>query len=348
MTDILPGMRLLPASHGFQEVSSQTLSPDEAYSSAQKPYKIPFWPIYLASPTLPLLSSFTTSKHIIFEGHPLIKNNAGPLYELFKMIFQIAVNEMYMTVRCHSLSTKSQIISIQGILLWLIDNETDSPMSRSEYGHSARVLWDLRLSKIGCFSDEEFALIAEFFLNTHDITIAEIQWIDTALRLKLSGNIQVRDFACQIGGFVASYDTTSAIPSHDEAAKKLVAPTELSSGVYGSSELFSLGVAADDQNGDKWFTVASNSFSSETESFHHPNANHAIVSWVNRILGGTGISSARLKSGLNYGNKTFDSDLKSSVLITILKKSAWANYGKYFFNAELVFGYCGKNYIVSI
>lgn len=320
-------------------------------------------------PPSSLTAILRKSRHMILKDFPLILDKTGPpripsiemiklIGQIFDGVFEVSINATYMIVRCRALPQRPWPITLGGIPLWITDSETDTPLAGGKAGRSPPILQDLRLSKVACPSGEVFSTIAQYFTENLDIAISEIMWRGTQLRLVVPTSAQTSHVPFKIGGLLALYDYTSAIPAYYEAAKRLVSPTPtvrddtnyapnlrpgvmLSCGAQGGEELFtSSGVLLKDPNDKKWLTVASHGFPLGNERVHHPNANSPAIADVEKIFEDTDISLARLHDGVYYSSQTFSSELSPAVDIKCLRKPTDLKIGDVLTMNNAFSGYC--------
>lgn len=328
-----------------------------------------------ATPLLP--HTLRNSRHIVLDGFPLIMNKVGPpmmpateqieiVKQIFDGVFEVSVNASFMIVRCRTLPAKPWPITFGGIPLWLTDSIDDTPMIEGKPGRTFPVLPHMYLSRKESPSGADFALIAKYFLDELSIVVSEIMWNGPSLRLRLQSTVPDINLPAKIGGLVAFYGDSSAIPDYQEAARRLISPSTtirddtcylpnlrpgviLSCGRQGGEELFtSSGVIVKDEAGQTWMTVASDGFPLGNETVHHPNANYPMIGTVEKIIGETDISLVKLYKGYNYTPQTFASELKEAINITSLRRPTGLRTGDILSMENAFSGYCEGTFVDTI
>lgn len=182
-------------------------------------------------------------------------------------------------------------------------------------------------------------------------------------------DVRPEKFPFKIGKLLAIYNKTSAIPEHREAARRLIKPSTttvrddtcyfpnlrpgvmLSCGCKGGEEELctSSGIIVENRAGDKSLTVASNGFPLGNETVYHPGAAKGlVVGIIEKILKDTDMSLAKLRMGIRYSAQTFGSDLKPSVEMKSMRKSAGLLIGENLTMENSVSGLCEGIFTASI
>lgn len=165
---------------------------------------------------------------------------------------------------------------------------------------------------------------------------------------------------------MALYDTTTAIPKHHEAAKRLIASSPtirddtcytpdlrpgmmLSCGTGGGEEYYTTsGVIVSDLRGEKWLTVATNGFPIGREIVYHPSADYMSVGVVQKVFCATDISLVKLHSNIKYSSQTFGSDLHPPQQIKSLKKPNGLRVGDILSMENPFSGYCEGSVVDAV
>lgn len=191
-------------------------------------------------------------------------------------------------------------------------------------------------------------------------------WNGVQLRLTISDDVRPERLPFKIGKLLAVYNKTSAIPEHQEVARRLIAPSAtvrddtcyipdlrpgvmLSCGWNGGEELYtSSGIIVENSIGEKWLTVASHGFPLGNQTVYHPAANGPIIGTVEKLFEDTDIALAKLRMGIHYVAQTFGSDLKPSIEMKSLRKSAGLLIGDTLTMENSFSGLCEGIFMASI
>lgn len=239
-----------------------------------KPVAVAVAETMTAAPELPVLPA---SRHILLEGYPLIKDKTSRprvssneeiklVSEMFHETYEVSVNVSYMIVRCHKLPKKPWPLTIGGMPLWITSDATETPEIEGRGGRAPPIMEHLPFSTIASSTGQHFNLVAQYFLNSLDITVSEIMWNGVQLRLTIPDDVRPERLPFKIGKLLAVYTETNAIPEH--------------------------------------------------------RANDLVVGTVESIFEDTDISLAKLRLGIRYAAQTFGSDLKPSIEMKSMRKSA--------------------------
>ena len=339
-----------------------------------KPVAVAVAETMTAAPESPVLP---VSRHILLEGYLLIKDKTRPprvpsneeiklICEMFHETYEVSVNVSYLIIRCHKLPKKPWPLTIGGMPLWITSDATETPEIESRGGRAPPIMEHLPFSTIASPTGQHFNSIAQYFLNSLDVTVSEIMWNGIQLRLTIPDDVRPEKLPFKIGKLLAVYNKTNAIPEHREAARRLIIPPAtvrddtcyfpnlrpgvmLSCGCNGEEELCtSSGIIVENSAGDKWLTVASHGFPLGNETVYHPGANGPVVGTVEKIFGDTDISLAKLQKEICYSAQTFGSDLKPSIELKSLRGSAGLLIGDYLTMENSFSGLCEGIFMASI
>lgn len=345
-----------------------------AHLPPAKPVAVAVAETMTAAPELPVLPA---SRHILLEDYPLIKDKTGPprvpsneeiklVSEMFPETYEVSVNVSYMIIRCHKLPKKPWPLTIGGMPLWITSDATETPEIEGRGGRAPTIMEDLPFSTVASPTGQHFNSIAQYFLNSLDVTVSQIMWNGVQLRLTIPNDVRPERLPFKIGKLLAVYNETNAIPEHREAARRLIKPSStvrddtcyfpnlrpgvmLSCGCNGGEELCtSSGLIVENSAGDKWLTVASHGFPLGNETVYHPNANGQVIGTVEDIFEDTDISLAKLRMGIRYAAQTFGSDLKPSIDMKSMRKSAGLLIGDNLTMENSFSGLCEGIFMASI
>lgn len=149
------------------------------------------------------VSVLPASRHILPDGYPLIKDKTGPprvpsneelklVGQMFHEAYEVSVNVSYMIVRCHILPKKPWPLTIGGMPLWITSDATETPEIEGRGGRAPPVMEHLPFSKVASPTGQHFNSIAQYFLNSLNVTVSEIMWNGVQLRLTISDDVPIR------------------------------------------------------------------------------------------------------------------------------------------------------------
>lgn len=251
--------------------------------------------------------------------------------------------------------------------LWITSDATETPEIEGRGGCAPPIMEHLSFSTVASPTGQHFNSIAQYFLNSLDAIVSEIMGNGVLLRLTISDDVRPEKLPFKIGKLLAIYNKKSAIPEHREAARRLIKPSakvrddtcyfpNLRPGVMSCAckgrekELCtSSGIIVENSAGDKSLTVASNGFPLGNETVYHPGAaNGLVVGTIEKIIEDTDISLAKLRMGIRYSAQTFGSDLKASIEMKSMRKSAGLLTGENLTMENSFSGLCEGIFMASI
>lgn len=141
---------------------------------------------------------------------------------MFHNTYEVLVNISYLIIQYHKLPKKYWSLILGGILLWITSNATETLEIKSRGRCSLPIIENLLFSTIASPTGQYFTSIAQYFLNSLDVTISKIMQNKIQLRLTIFDDVQPKNLLFKIRNFLVVYNKTNTILKHEAAAHWLI------------------------------------------------------------------------------------------------------------------------------
>lgn len=228
-------------------------------------------------------------------------------------------------------------LTVAGLPLYIATNEFDIPWPfGTPKNHSrSHVLEDIDAQEY--VSDEIFMTVIKWFDECSNVTISSILWSAGTWHVTIPDDCNTSDLPSRVCRASCSYLYQSEVPEQPEAAFRQQHPATirdesaydiLRPGVMVSSDKFlgdgpvpprselftTAGVLVKDKHGDEFVTVANHGFPLGEETVFHPSPRGTVIGTVERRLGETDLALVRLRDGVIFENKCFQSTSHPTVI----------------------------------
>lgn len=272
------------------------------------------------------------SRRIEFTGFSLVENSMArsprndeewlALSAAFPGAIGIQVNAIMIVVRYTTLPEKPWPLSAGGLPVFITTDLTDPGFNRGKKGGNFKAL-DNYDTKDG-LSEELFQAAFSYYRNEHGIYITSIVNIAYMWLVRVPDKVKLERLPSMLAKRPCGYEFESECERPIEVASKKVEPkcvirdlsqyrplrpgVALSCGnsILGQELLTTSGVLVENQNEERFITVASHGFPPSQEHVFHPDDARQPIGQVFERLTDSDLAIVRLSSNCSYVNQTFD------------------------------------------
>ncbi|KAI4127457.1 MAG: hypothetical protein LQ347_004596 [Umbilicaria vellea] len=262
------------------------------------------------------------------------KGDFSDLLKLFPATFGADIFPPYLIIRVRETPPKPWPLTIGGLPVQFSTDKWVESFDRGQAGRGYKILEDLDLQNRRDYNPDILRRAVSAFQELK-IKIRDIFWFGGFWQITISDGTDIKLLPSRIASSPSFYRTISQVPEPDPAALRSKPPQGidyddtiytnapnalLRPGIMLSSSVRTIirngeseetfkattsGVLVTNQKGELFVTVATHGFEDDGLVYHPNPHKGAVIGRIIDSLPGTGISVARLNSGLRYVNETF-------------------------------------------
>lgn len=272
------------------------------------------------------------SRRIEFTGFSLVENSMArsprndeewfALSAAFPGAIGIQVNAVMIVVRYATLPEKPWPLSAGGLPVFITTDLTDSGFDPGKKGGNFKALDNYDV-KDG-LSEDLFQAAISYYRNEHGIYITSIVNIAYMWLVRVPDKVKLERLPSMLAKSPCGYEFESECERPIEAAFRKVEPKSVvrdlsryqplrpgvalscANSLLGKELLTTSGVLVENQNEERFITVASHGFPSAQDNVFHPDDSGPPIGRIYERITDSDIAIARLSSSCSYVNQTFD------------------------------------------